>query len=123
MNSISLNNNFTSNYLKLLNHNRRNTLYQSSLTIFQGKCPVLFSDNQGTNFERRKRSDCSQDQYHMFSLLSFFLSSFTSILNIVNNANLNNNNNNNNNNDNNNNNNNLNVNMMKRKRKKRQGRG
>ena len=88
------------------------------------KCPVLFVNNQESELERTKRGmvDCSQDGYHIFSLLSFLLSSFTTIINIVNNSNLNNNNNNNNNNDNNNNNNNVNVNMMKKRRRKRHGR-
>ena len=90
---------------------------------YRYKCPVLFANDQESEFKRIKRAgDCSKDSYHIFSLLSFLLSSFTTIINIVNNSNLNNNNNNNNNNDNNNNNNNVNVNMMRRKRRTRNSR-
>ena len=95
-------------------------MLSSAQITYEYKCPVLFADDQESELERTKRGagDCSPDGYHIFSLLSFLLSSFTTIINIVNNSNLNNNNNNNNNNDNNNNNNNVNVNMMKRRRKR-----
>ena len=104
--------------------NERENMLSSAKITYEYKCPVLFADDKESELERTKRGagDCSQDGYHIFSLLSFLLSSFTTIINIVNNSNLNNNNNNNNNNDNNNNNNNVNVNMMKKRRRKRHGR-
>ena len=104
--------------------NEQKTKTRSTPIDYEYKCPVLFANYRESELERTRRGtgDCSQDGYHIFSLLSFLLSSFTTIINIVNNSNLNNNNNNNNNNDNNNNNNNVNVNMMKRRRRKRHGR-
>ena len=109
-------NNFT---FRTSNHFSYEKANDSSFRIFEQQCPIPFHD-KAIEENGSKRSDCSSDGYHIFSLLSFLVSSFTIIINISNNSNLNNNNNNNNNNDNNNNNNNVNVNMM-RKRKKRQG--
>ena len=93
----------------------------TSHIVFENQCPPFFDSYDDKKINRRKRSDCTPDGYHMFSLLSFLLSSFTTVINIVNNINVNNNNNNNNNNDNNNNNNNLNVNMMSKRRRRREG--
>ena len=121
----SLKENPLAHYAKTFELNEQKTTPDSTPITYEYKCPVLFANNQEGDLERTKRGtdDCSQDGYHIFSLLSFLLSSFTTIINIVNNSNLNNNNNNNNNNDNNNNNNNVNVNMMKKRRRKRHGRG
>ena len=120
----SLKENPLTHYARTFEFNEQKTTVRSTPIIYEYKCPILFANNQEGGLERAKRGtgDCSQDGYHIFSLLSFLLSSFTTIINIVNNSNLNNNNNNNNNNDNNNNNNNVNVNMMKKRRRKRNGR-
>ena len=120
----SLKDNYSPHQERTFEFNERKNMLSSGQISCENKCPVLFADDQEGELERTKRGagDCSQDGYHIFSLLSFLLSSFTTIINIVNNSNLNNNNNNNNNNDNNNNNNNVNVNMMRRRRRKRNGR-
>ena len=112
---IKIENNFP---VQISNHYVNVKANESSFKVFERQCPIPFKDKQGEK-NRRKRSDCSSDGYHIFSLLSFLTASFSTIVNIVNNSNVNNNNNNNNNNDNNNNNNNVNVNMMPRKRRKR----
>ena len=120
--------------MQLVNFNHSNNFYPSissfyhikqnypysSKNIFENQCPSLFKFGQQKNLNRRKRDDCTPDGYHIFGLLSFLMSSFTTVINIVNNININNNNNNNN--DNNNNNNNVNVNMMSRRRRRREGR-
>ena len=115
-------NNSKSSHLSipLFNHAKQN-YFNSSENIFANQCPTFFKHANDKNPIRNKRSDCTSDGYHIFSLLSFLISSFTTVINIVNNININNNNNNNNNNDNNNNNNNVNVNMMSRRRRRRHG--
>ena len=123
LNTNALTQNYFSHHEQHFNLDGRENMLNSTEINYRYKCPVLFAHDQESEFKRIKRAgDCSKDSYHIFSLLSFLLSSFTTIINIVNNSNLNNNNNNNNNNDNNNNNNNVNVNMMKRRRRKRNSR-
>ena len=120
MNGVSLNETKNIFPAHISNHYTNSKVDKSPFKVFERQCPFPFTHNQG-EANRRTRSDCSPDGYHIFGLLSFLTASFTTIVNIANNSNLNNNNNNNNNNDNNNNNNNVNVNKMSRKRKRRQG--